>query len=268
MPHLFRNDASTTLADNVLVGDSTITVSNYSNFPPVNAGEWFTVVVQATDGTYEIMKCTARSDAVLTVARAQELTVARAFTAGDIVEVRLTSAALNNFMQKDDASVTADLDMNGYEIINPVLNDITVTSGTLADVTITDLSGTVATAITIPDGGDASIGGNKIWHEGNDGAGSGLAADLLDGSHGAYYLARANHTGTQDASTITGLQASATTDTTNADNITNGTLGTARLEGKVLRWGDTFINGNVRLVTSAPANGDGLNGDIWLVVAP
>ena len=40
------------------------------------------------------------------------------------------------------------------------------------------------------------------WHAGNDGAGSGLDADLLDAQSGAYYLARANHTGTQAAATI------------------------------------------------------------------
>jgi hypothetical protein len=37
-----------------------------------------------------------------------------------------------------------------------------------------------------------------------DGSGSALDADLLDGQHGPYYLSRANHTGTQDWSTITG----------------------------------------------------------------
>jgi hypothetical protein len=36
-----------------------------------------------------------------------------------------------------------------------------------------------------------------------DGDGSGLDSDLLDGQHGTYYLARANHTGTQSADTIT-----------------------------------------------------------------
>lgn len=35
-----------------------------------------------------------------------------------------------------------------------------------------------------------------------DGSGSGLDADLLDGQTGTYYLARANHTGTQLASTV------------------------------------------------------------------
>lgn len=39
-----------------------------------------------------------------------------------------------------------------------------------------------------------------------DGVGSALDADLLDAQHGAFYLARANHTGTQAISTITNLQ--------------------------------------------------------------
>lgn len=42
-----------------------------------------------------------------------------------------------------------------------------------------------------------------------DGAGSGLDADLLDGQDGAYYLARANHTGTQLAATISNFSAAA-----------------------------------------------------------
>jgi hypothetical protein len=35
-----------------------------------------------------------------------------------------------------------------------------------------------------------------IWDSGNDGSGSGLDADLLDGQHGSYYLNAANFTGT------------------------------------------------------------------------
>lgn len=35
----------------------------------------------------------------------------------------------------------------------------------------------------------AQINGNTIWHAGNDGSGSGLDADLLDGQHGSYYAA-------------------------------------------------------------------------------
>ena len=35
--------------------------------------------------------------------------------------------------------------------------------------------------------GDLLFNGNKVWHAGNDGSGSGLDADLLDGQHGSYY---------------------------------------------------------------------------------
>lgn len=41
----------------------------------------------------------------------------------------------------------------------------------------------------------ANIYGQKVWTAGNDGADSGLDADLLDGQHGSYYLSWANITG-------------------------------------------------------------------------
>ena len=44
--------------------------------------------------------------------------------------------------------------------------------------------------------GSLEIDGNEVWHAGNDGAGSGLDADLLDGQHGAYYRCYDNFTGT------------------------------------------------------------------------
>jgi len=37
-----------------------------------------------------------------------------------------------------------------------------------------------------------TYGGNTVWHAGNDGAGSTLDADLLDGQHGAYYATYAD----------------------------------------------------------------------------
>lgn len=60
----------------------------------------------------------------------------------------------------------------------------------------------------------------KVWHAGNDGTGSGLDADLLDGQHGSYYQ--------------------------NASNINAGTLADARLGGTVFR-----SRGSVNVTTSS-----------------
>lgn len=47
------------------------------------------------------------------------------------------------------------------------------------------------------------INGSKVWHSGNDGAGSGLDADTMDGQNGSYYLNLANATGTLPNSMLT-----------------------------------------------------------------
>ena len=44
----------------------------------------------------------------------------------------------------------------------------------------------------------------KLWHDSNDGSGSGLDADLLDGQQGSYYRAYANLTGTPTIPSLSG----------------------------------------------------------------
>jgi hypothetical protein len=51
------------------------------------------------------------------------------------------------------------------------------------------------------------MNGNVVWHSGNDGLGSGLDADLLDGQSGSYYLSTSNMTeGTNQFYTNTKVQ--------------------------------------------------------------
>lgn len=56
-------------------------------------------------------------------------------------------------------------------------------------------SGTAVLALN-PSGGEVTINGYTAWHAGNDGVGSGLDADRLDGQSGEYYRDAANLTGT------------------------------------------------------------------------
>lgn len=83
-----------------------------------------------------------------------------------------------------------------------------------------------------------------------DGAASGLDADLLDGQHGAFYLARANHTGTQLASTISDF--STAVGLLNA--LTATTLQTSRnfsISGGGITAATVGFNGSAAVVLSA-----------------
>ena len=73
----------------------------------------------------------------------------------------------------------------------------------------------------------------KLWHEGSDGPGSGLDADLLDGQQGSYYQ--------------------------NASNLNAGTLPAARLPT------DSDRTRKITISTAQPTGGS--DGDLWFVYA-
>lgn len=99
---VLKNNAVSRLASSLAVGDTTlpVTASEGSRFPALNPGDWFPVTVLRSDGTLEIMRCTARSGDLLTVARAQESTTAKTFNAGDRVELRLTAATFDTLVSE------------------------------------------------------------------------------------------------------------------------------------------------------------------------
>jgi microcystin-dependent protein len=81
---------------------------------------------------------------------------------------------------------TATYDGSKFRLLAPTANP------TLGTVNVT-------TALT--------VNALPVFTTANDGTGSGLDSDKLDGQEGVWYQARANHTGTQDVATIVGLQA-------------------------------------------------------------
>lgn len=96
---LYANNITTTLAGGVGPSDGTITVVSSSGMPAPGAGEYFWVTLQSVDGTViEIVKCTSRAGAVLTVTRAQDGTAAASFTAGAFVELRIPAQALRDLV--------------------------------------------------------------------------------------------------------------------------------------------------------------------------
>jgi len=103
MAVLFANKATGRLASSVSLAQTTISLQSGqgARFPSPSGGDWFPVTLIRANGDMEILRCTARSNDVLTVARAQEATTAREFAPGDRVELRMTNGAIEQL--KTDA---------------------------------------------------------------------------------------------------------------------------------------------------------------------
>lgn len=110
MTQLFANNAASELAGAVASGAVSLTLKtgDGAKFPTPSGGDFFLVTLYQKVGqdevNHEIVKCTARVGDVLTVVRAQEGTTARAFSADDPVELRLTAGALT---AKQDALISS-----------------------------------------------------------------------------------------------------------------------------------------------------------------
>lgn len=96
-PLLFRNNAISTLTADITSGAEELEIaeSDASKFPDPESWEYFIITAEdAETGVSEIMRCTERDGNVLYVERAQESTIASAFSAGAQVSMRLTAGML------------------------------------------------------------------------------------------------------------------------------------------------------------------------------
>ena len=95
----------------------------------------------------------------------------------------------------------------------------------------------------------ARVNGNTVWHAGNDGSGSGLDADLLDGQHGSYYRNAGNiNAGILPIARIpTSLMRATGTEYTSATNWSSGifpltsdnVLNWSTVHNSTSSWGDS-----------------------------
>ena len=99
MAVIYANNASGKIGAAVATTDLTITLQNGngSSFPSPSGGDYFPLTLVKSDGTFEIVKCTARVGDALTVVRSQEGTVAKAFAVGDRVSLRMTAGSMTDF---------------------------------------------------------------------------------------------------------------------------------------------------------------------------
>ncbi|MDU1184837.1 MAG: hypothetical protein E6997_17760 [Citrobacter sp.] len=110
---LAANNAQTVLAAGINSTATTLTVNAGTGnlFPsPVSGSSFFklTLVDAATGSLTEIVHVTARAGDTMTIERAKEGTVARSWSANDIVANMMTSGTLELFSQKNESLLIAN----------------------------------------------------------------------------------------------------------------------------------------------------------------
>jgi len=109
----FSNNASTTLNGAITAATTAIVVADTSEFPTLGSGDYtYLTIANAAGSKIEIIKVTAinTSTDTLTVegsgptpsGRGQDGTTAAIFSSGDICELRMTAALLNDAASQDD----------------------------------------------------------------------------------------------------------------------------------------------------------------------
>ena len=96
----WTNNATAQLASGITSGALTLTVASGqgARFPTLTAGDHFKATLMDVANLIEIIKVTARAADVFTIERAQEGTTAKAYIAGDRVELRWTASEGNASM--------------------------------------------------------------------------------------------------------------------------------------------------------------------------
>ena len=164
MPNiLFSNNASSLLAATITNVDTVIQVKAGLGalFPSPSGSQYFVIALTNAAGDIEICHCTSRSTDNLTVTRAQEGTVAQAWTV-DLarVELRVTKGQLEAFLQRTGDVMSGNLDMDNNQIVDAELTGATVITGGQAVGTALrgDLNVT-SNEIVVPSGGGRATAG-------------------------------------------------------------------------------------------------------------
>lgn len=146
MAVLVKNNAYSTLAAGINDSATSITLAagTGARFPAAGGSDYFYATLINTSNQLEVVKVTARSTDTLTVVRGQDGTTARAYSASDRIELRVTAALL------------ADI----RDSVTP--GDGTVTTAKIVDgnVTLAKLAAAVQ-ALLVPSGAVSPFAGTS-----------------------------------------------------------------------------------------------------------
>lgn len=117
----FTNNAVGVLASSITSTATTIFVAagQGAYFPAPTVSDYFFATLIDSSNNLEIVKVTARTTDTLTVVRGQDGTVARAYAAGDKIELRVVAAALTEMIQRDGTvPFTGSVNAGSNKVIN------------------------------------------------------------------------------------------------------------------------------------------------------
>ena len=109
----FTNNANSTLASGINSSVTSMTLADASSFPSLSgANDYCYLTLQESGGTTrEIVKATARSSNTFTIVRGQDNTSAATWSSGILVELRITSALLQDVIDGLGSGSMMDTDI-------------------------------------------------------------------------------------------------------------------------------------------------------------
>ena len=164
---VFTNNPSSQLSASILAGTTSVTVTGGTGslFPAPVAPQYAVVTIEDISGNIEICHLTSRAGDVLTLSRAQEGTAPQAFAAGSRIELRITRAILESFLQNDGDTITGVMTMSGAgRLQNGSWRDGTE----LVNTPIRGATGVTTNELVVrPSGTGATLGGSELLTQGN-----------------------------------------------------------------------------------------------------
>ena len=161
MPAKFTNNASATLASAITTSSTVISVTAGQGafFPTLAGADYFFATLSDSSNNLEVVKCTARSGDSLTVTRAQDGTTARAYAAGDRIELRINAAAIDSKFDKEGGTVTGNLSVNGNTTLGDAAGDsLTVNAATISYANNPTISGAHSYSGNVSYNGNVTFG--------------------------------------------------------------------------------------------------------------
>lgn len=126
---IVSNNATSTLAAALDVASTQLSINpaDAKLFPNIPEGRWCPLTIVDDNGGYEIVHATRRVGGIFTVLRGQENTQVRSFTVGSRIDLRLTTAIIEELANKKiiDIRLPARLQPRNMKILDNNVNNIT-----------------------------------------------------------------------------------------------------------------------------------------------